>query len=117
MGISLGLTHRVGAAAARRMLMLPEELDGVEAGALGIVDEVTDPGAAEARAIAVAHRLAEGPPLALRAIKRRFDALAISYDAGLDAEAEDQVRMFATEDLAEAAAAFAERRPPMFRGR
>lgn len=102
MAISLALAQRMGAARARQMLMLPREVRGSEVLALGLVDVQVPPEQVRHRALVDAQRLAEGPPLALAALKRRFDNLPSDIDAVLDLEAEDQVRLFGTKDLAEA---------------
>lgn len=117
MGISLALAQRLGAARARQMLMLPSEVRGQRLAELGLVDVLVPPDQVRTRAAADAHRLAAGPPLALAALKRRFDHLPTDLDDVLDLEAEDQVRLFGSQDLAEGAAAFHERRDPEFHGR
>lgn len=117
MGISLALAQRIGAARARQMLMLPREISGSEVMTLGLADVQVPSDRVRQQALIDAQRLAQGPPLALAALKRRFDSLPGDLDAVLDLEAEDQIRLFGTEDISEGATAFHERRPPTFHGR
>jgi enoyl-CoA hydratase/carnithine racemase len=117
MGVFASLPARVGVAAARQLMLLPKRLTGEEAHRLGMADAVTEPGGALAQALADAHTIAAGPPLALGEIKKMFTHWpADPYDV-LDREVELQVRLFGSRDLAEGAAAFRERRKPLFQGR
>ncbi|WP_052665771.1 enoyl-CoA hydratase/isomerase family protein [Nitriliruptor alkaliphilus] len=116
MGITFTLPARVGIARARQLLMLPTELTGTDALDLGLVDGLAEPGEALTAALADAQRLADGPPLALATVKRAMAAPAADIETALQREADAQVRLFASEDLAEGAIAFAERRAPRFTG-
>jgi len=68
--------------------------------------------------MALAERLANGPGVALRYMKRNLN-VAVYGDlaAGLDSEAYGMLRSRASEDHKEAAQAFVEKRPPVFSGR
>ncbi|KUN57434.1 enoyl-CoA hydratase [Streptomyces canus] len=117
MGISVSLPARTGLAAARQMLLLPRRIQGPQALALGLADELVEPGSALDRALADAERIAEGPPLALSAIKMMLGACqAGDPRAALDREVEHQTRLFDSADFAEGVAAFHERRRPVFKG-
>jgi enoyl-CoA hydratase/carnithine racemase len=118
---SSGGTHRlvrlVGAARAKELVLLRERITAAEAAALGLVTEVVPAGAALDRAIAMAERLAELPPLAVAVAKQAVDAMGeSSRDAGLLIERLGYGLLAQTADAAEAAAAFTEKRPPRFRG-
>jgi 2-(1,2-epoxy-1,2-dihydrophenyl)acetyl-CoA isomerase len=117
MGIFATLPGRIGPAAARQMLMFADQVDASEAARIGLVDAVTEPGQALARARDDARRLAAGPPLALAAVKSMLarwprDPLEVLGD-----EIDHQVALFDTGDFAEGIAAYRERRTPAFRGR
>ena len=69
-------------------------------------------------ALALAARLAAGPPIALRYMKDGLNrALTDSLEACLDLEAERMVQSAGTEDYLEAVQAFQEKRAPEFKGR
>ena len=68
--------------------------------------------------MALATRLARGPRIALRYMKRNFNAAeSASLKELLDLEAWHHTRCGLTEDHREAARAFVEKREPLFRGR
>lgn len=69
-------------------------------------------------ALAIAQKLADGPPISLGLIKNQVEAAwSSTLSAALDHEASSQGRAFVTEDLREGAAAFVEKRPARFTGR
>jgi enoyl-CoA hydratase/carnithine racemase len=69
-------------------------------------------------AFAWAKSVAEGPRVAISAMKGNLDdALDIDYRAALDREAERMVACQRTEDHREAVRAFVEKRKPAFIGR
>jgi enoyl-CoA hydratase/carnithine racemase len=119
---SSGGTHRlvalVGIARAKELVLLRERVRAREAEALGVVTEVVAKGAALERALGLADRLAELPPLAVAVAKQAIDAMpAASRDAALMIERLGYGMLAQTADAPEAALAFTERRPPRFEGR
>jgi enoyl-CoA hydratase/carnithine racemase len=112
---SSGGTHRlvrlVGAARAKELVLLRDRVTAAEAAALGIVTEVVAAGGALDRALEMARRLAELPPLAVSVAKQAVDAMADgSRDAALLIERLGYGMLAQTADAAEAATAFTEKR-------
>ena len=117
-GASWFLTRLVGPARAREILFLGERLSSGECLALGLANRVVPDARLAEEALALACRLANGPPLALRAMKDNLNrALGESLEALLELEAERMVDGATSEDYVEAVRAFEERRPPVFKGR
>jgi len=116
-GTSLLLQRSIGAARARYLALTGDQLDAETAAEWGLIWKCVDDAALMDEAMAVARRLADGPPLALAMIRQQLDA-AWTAPLGdmLDMEAELQGRAFVTADLREGAAAFVEKRAPRFNG-
>jgi enoyl-CoA hydratase/carnithine racemase len=117
-GASWFLTRLVGPARAREILFLGERLSAAECLALGLANRVVPDAELPAQALALARRLANGPPVALRAMKDNLNrAIGESLESVLALEAERMVDGAGSEDYVEAVKAFEERRPPVFKGR
>ena len=117
-GGSYYLTQLVGTAKARELYYTAEILDAQQALALGLVNRVVPDAELEKETRALAERLARGPRVALRYMKRNMNA-AESGTLGelLDLEAWHHSRTGDTEDHREAARAFVDKREPHFKGR
>lgn len=114
-GMSWTLPRIVGAGRAREILLTDRILDADEAYAAGILTAVVDDAEVAAEAEHTAHRLAQGPTVALGRIKRLLAASpAATLDAHLDAEAQAISASAAGAEAAEGLAAFVEKRPPAF---
>jgi 2-(1,2-epoxy-1,2-dihydrophenyl)acetyl-CoA isomerase len=117
-GTSLFLQRSIGAARARALALLGEPLAADTAAEWGLIWKAVDDADLFAEAMAVAQKLADGPPVSLGLIKGQIDAAWNSSLAStLDDEASSQARAFVTEDLREGAAAFVQKRPARFTGR
>ncbi|HEX5101710.1 MAG TPA: enoyl-CoA hydratase-related protein, partial [Polyangiaceae bacterium] len=112
------LPRLVGFGRALELLLLGERIDAKRALELGLTSRVLPPGEHLEAALTLAARLAEGPPLALAAIKR---ATRASIDGtladALTREAEGQAQLLASADLREGVAAWMAKRKPSFSGR
>ena len=117
-GGSWFLTRLVGTAKARELYFTADIIDAPTALRLGLVNRVVADTDLEKETRALAGRLARGPRVALRYMKRNMNA-AESGTLGelLDLEAWHHSRTGLTEDHREAARAFVEKREPAFKGR
>ncbi|HEU4674005.1 MAG TPA: enoyl-CoA hydratase-related protein [Candidatus Limnocylindrales bacterium] len=112
------LPRVVGAARAKELILTGRVLTAAEAERIGLVAEVVPEGRAVERATEIGAEIAERGPLAVREAKRLVDAgLDRPIEDGIAAEIDASVRIFATDDLAEGARAFLEKRAPVYRGR
>ncbi|WP_405540062.1 enoyl-CoA hydratase/isomerase family protein [Streptomyces sp. NBC_00075] len=104
-------------AIARQMILTGEPIDAERAHALGLVNELAEPGEVLSVAEKLAGTLAAGAPLALAAGKRLIGhGLGMDLEAAIAYERETVSVLFSTEDRAEGLKAFRERRPGDFRG-
>ena len=112
------LTQLVGTAKARELYFLADVLDAAQIEALGLANRVVADEVLAAQTIQLAERLANGPSVALRYMKRNLNvAERGELAAGLDSEAYGMLRCRASEDHREASQAFVEKRAPVFKGR
>ena len=117
-GGSYYLTQLVGTAKARELYYTAELVDASQALALGIVNRVVPDGTLEEDTMTLARKIANGPRVALRYMKRNMNAAESgSLKDQLDREAWHHTRTGMTEDHREAARAFVEKREPQFKGR
>lgn len=113
------LSHLVGSGKAKEIYYLSDRVDAAECLRLGIANQVVPAAELEAATMALARRLAEGPPVAYRYMKENFNRAAMGGDVldCLDLEATHHVHTGLTEDHRDAARAFVEKRAPVFKGR
>jgi enoyl-CoA hydratase/carnithine racemase len=111
------LPSLVGPARSKKMIWLAERVSGTEAGAMGLADIVVPADEVQAAADALASRLAEAPPVAVREVKRLVEiAGGVPLSEGMDEEAEAQRKAFSSADFSEGISAVIEKRPPDFTG-
>ena len=111
------LPRLIGLGRALEHQLLGTRIDAAAAERLGLATRVVEPAALLEETLVLARRLAQGPPLALAAIKRAVRAgLDGTLDAALDRERDGQLALLATSDVREALTAFFERRTPRFDG-
>lgn len=117
-GTSWLLRERLGVHRAKELAFTAKVLSGTEAAAFGLVNAVVTAEDLNEAVDQLAATIAGGPPLALSMMKRQLDnASGSSLAAALETEALAQGVNVHTDDLREALTAYAERRPPVFKGR
>ena len=111
------LPRMVGLEKACELMFTGDSIDAEEALRLGIVSRVVAPDQLMPAAAQLAARIAAGPPIAIRLVKRclRQSANASLRDT-LERETAAQNLCFDTEDAREGMRAFVEKRAPVFRG-
>jgi len=110
----------VGPAATRRLFLAGEQLNGTEAGAIGLVDYVVPTTQLSQAVTRLVGQIVVGAPLALRGNKAAIAAVLAGADR--DLAGEEKLRTLRRDsiqsaDLREGVRAFRERRRPRWRGR
>ncbi|MDE2787093.1 MAG: enoyl-CoA hydratase/isomerase family protein [Chloroflexota bacterium] len=117
-GLSYFLPRIVGASRAFDLVFTSRTVDAEEAFRLGLLDRLTSSENLLGEAMDLAKQIAMWPPVAMQMSKR---ALQRSLDTTLDDQLQYETHSIvfarrAPHDVAEAAASFRERRPPVFTG-
>jgi len=111
------LTRAIGPARAMEMILTARTIDADEGFAAGLVTKVVPAGATVDAALELAGKIAEMPPLAIRAAKRAVRAAAeLPLTHGLAAERLAFFTLFDTADQAEGMSAFIEKRQAAWTG-
>lgn len=111
------LVSLVGTARARRMTFTAQVVDAATALDWGLVDELVAADALDAAVESLANTVASMAPLAVRAMKRTFNALEAALGAAERNSAErERISCYGSADASEGLEAFMQKRPPIFRG-
>jgi enoyl-CoA hydratase len=117
-GALLRLPRRIPYHLAMEMALTGDPILAERAAEVGLVNRLAEPGTAVEVALGLAEEIATNAPLALVASKRILQE-QWDWDAGKmwDAQSAISDLVFVSEDAREGATAFAEKRPPVWRGK
>lgn len=111
------LPQLVGPARAAELFYTGDMIDAKAALRLGIVNHVVPAAQLEAEVRSLAKKIAQGPPLAIRAVKKTlFGSEKEKLGKALEQEVQEQIRCYLSQDCSEGIRAFFEKRAPQFRG-
>jgi enoyl-CoA hydratase/carnithine racemase len=111
------LPRLVGVAKALELLLTGDFIDADEAARLGVVNQVVDDDKFSSAVTTLARKIADGPPVAIRVIKRAvYQSARTDLRTALDLIAAYSGVVGSTHDSAEALAAFRANRQPNFIG-
>ena len=117
-GGSFLLPRLVGLTKALELLWTGDFINAEEAERIGLISKVFDDDKLQEETQAFAERLANGPSVAIRLMKRTvYDFLHTDFISSLEAVTEPMDVAASTEDHKEATTAFMEKRTPTFKGR
>lgn len=112
------LPRIVGIPRALELLWSGRFVDAKEAKEIGLVNQVVPDAELMAATYEMAERIAEGPPLAIRMMKKAvYQGMRMDVRTHLEQVSSHMAVLFATEDHQEALAAFREKRKPCFKGK
>jgi enoyl-CoA hydratase/carnithine racemase len=112
------LPRIVGMAKAAELIFTGEMIDAAEALRLGLVSAVHPPEELMPVTYALARKIADGPPLAIRLARRAlYHNQEVDLRQALEFETFAQNVCYDSEDAREGIRAFMEKREPVFRGR
>lgn len=111
------LPRLIGEARAKELILTADMLDADGALRYGLVSRVVAPEDLMPEAMALAQKVAEHPPLAVRFAKRAINrGMQTDLDSGLEYERYAAAMIIDSEDRKEGMRAFVEKRKPVFKG-
>lgn len=118
MGSAWLVAKSVGRARALEMALLGDKIPADKALEWGLINRVVEDDALDAEVNALAARLAKGPPLSLKSIRKEVDqALTGTLEEMFAMEQTVAPMLVTSRDCHEGVAAFMERRAPKFEGK
>ena len=112
------LALAVGVSKAKQFIFMRENIDAKTAYELGIANYIAEENEFWDKVMEVAEKIAEGPPLAYKYVKRvMFHGIKPELEASLFMESAAGGDIVLSEDVAEGIQAFSYRRKPNFKGR
>ena len=117
-GALMRMPRRIPYHVAMYLAITGETITAERAYEIGLVNELCEPGKAFEHALALAKLVARNAPLAVQASKAIVrDALDLDEQGGWELQDRIGLPITNTEDAREGARAFAEKRPPVWKGR
>jgi 2-(1,2-epoxy-1,2-dihydrophenyl)acetyl-CoA isomerase len=112
------LPQLVGTAKAAELFYTGDMIDAKTALSLGLVNQVVPASQLETEVKSLAQKIAQGPSLAIHAVKKAlFASEEKELARALDNEVREQIRCYLSEDCHEGIRAFFEKRRPKFQGK
>jgi enoyl-CoA hydratase/carnithine racemase len=102
---------------AKEIVLTGDPIDAARAERLGLVNAVTEPGAALAGALALADRICANAPVAVRRSLELLESCTAPDESAWSSTSRAMEAVMASEDAREGRHAFLEGRPPQWRGR
>jgi enoyl-CoA hydratase/carnithine racemase len=116
-GAMWSLPRKIGHRKAMELCALAEQFDANDALRMDLINKICEPGQALTEAIAVAKRFAKNPPVAMALMKVAFSVGTDTLEEAVNTEVNTSGVLMHTDDFAEAAKAFLEKRKPNFTGK
>jgi 2-(1,2-epoxy-1,2-dihydrophenyl)acetyl-CoA isomerase len=112
------LPQLVGVSKAAELFYTGEMIDAKTALRLGLVNHVVPPAQLEAEVRTMAMKIMQGPPVAIRAVKKAlFGSEKKKLAEALEREVQEQMHCYLSADCTEGIRAFFEKRQPKFQGK